>query len=271
MHGSMRWPLRLAVAGIAVLHGAAEPAYEADILRWREHRRAALTAPDGWLTLVGLHWLRDGENTLDGLGIFRLAGNRVWFRPDQKAVERLLRDDSSGAPDEIRAGARVATLIRRGDRLGVRVRDASGGAVRKFRGLEYYPIDEAYRVEATLLPYQGARVARVATVVDGLSQEFEVPGVLRFRLRGRDCELEPLLSEGKLFLIFRDRTSGRTTYPAGRYLYAELPVNGRTMLDFNKAYNPPCAFTRYATCPLPPRRNRLKVAVKAGEKNYVPE
>jgi uncharacterized protein (DUF1684 family) len=267
----MRCARGLAVVALAVLHAAADPACQADVLRWRQQRVAALTAPDGWLSLVALHWLRDGENTVDGFGIFRLAGQQVWFRQDRQRAEKPLRDDSSGSPDEIKEGTRIATLIRRGDRFGVRVRDAGGAALRKFRGLQYYPIDQAYRVEATLLPYQGRRVTRVATVVDGLSQKFETPGILRFRLRGRDCELEPLLSEGKLFLIFRDQTSGKTTYPAGRYLYAELPANGRTVLDFNKAFNPPCAFTKYATCPLPPRRNRLTVAVEAGEKTYIPE
>lgn len=272
----MRGLARLGFTALVLTAAPAATSHEAEVLQWRESRRVALLAPDGWLNLAGLEWLRAGDNPVEPFGVFRIEGTEVHYQPGDRAVllngeparTTVLRDDSESAPDELTAGTRTATVIRRGDRTGLRIRDTDSPYRRDFRGLEYFPIDASYRVEAALVPHKARRTVSVATVVGGLRQEFESPGILHFRLQDTDCQLEPLISGDRLFLIFRDRTGGKTTYPAGRYLYADLPVEGRTVLDFNKAYNPPCAFTPHATCPLPPRRNRLAVAVEAGEKDY---
>ena len=150
------------------------------------------------------------------------------------------------------------------------MKDPEAPARKAFRGVARFPVDPAWRVEAEFVPYATPQTRAIPTVL-GTSEPMSAPGLLRFRLKGRAFTLEPLIEDPahpELFIIFRDASSGRDTYPAGRFLYAAMPKDGKVVLDFNRAYNPPCAFSHFATCPLPPKRNDLPISVRAGEKDY---
>ena len=270
-----------------------DPAYRARIDAWRKARVAALTAETGWLSLVGLYWLEPGPNAfgssadaavvIPGAAVPPVAGTldlaadgtvTVHVRPDaavtmngEPVSEAVLRSDASGGPDTLRMGDVRFYVIARGGRLAVRVKDPASPTRQNFKGIEYFPVDPAFRVEGTFEPYPEPRQVTVPTAA-GTQATTQAPGVVRFTLEGREMTLQAW-DEGKdLFFVFRDATSGKQTYGAGRFLDAAPPEPGsRTVvLDFNEAYNPPCAFTPYATCPLPPEENALPVAVTAGEK-----
>lgn len=232
--------------------------YVAGIEQWRRDKEAALKADNGWLTVAGLHWLREGTNSIEGRQ-FSLRGDKVLYR------DQVLRPDTP--EDGITAGTKTLLVIKRADRFAIRVRDTRSPFRKQFTGLTWYPVQPASRVVARWIPYAAPRKRSVATVVN-VDEQYEAPGVAEFTLGARTLRLEPVLSEGQYFFIFKDRTAGKTTYPAGRFLYTEPARDGRVIIDFNKAYNPPCAFTPYATCPLPRKENHLPVAIEAGEKNY---
>jgi uncharacterized protein (DUF1684 family) len=182
----------------------------------------------------------------------------------------LRHDADENGPTIVQMGSIRFNVIKRGERFGLRVKDANARTRTEFAGLEYYPIDSQWRVEARLDPYNPIKKIPIDDVT-GMRSESDSPGALVFTLDGKEYRLDPVLEEGsdELFLIFRDDTSKDETYPAGRYLYAARPgPDGKTVIDFNKAYNPPCAFTPFATCPLPPLQNRLKTRIEAGEKRY---
>jgi uncharacterized protein (DUF1684 family) len=188
-----------------------------------------------------------------------------------KAITRLeLRDDSAGDPTVLRVSSIGFYVIRRGDRLAVRIKDAESPAREAFTGIDYFPIDPAWRSQARFEPYEPPRTSRVPTVV-GVDETYEVPGVLAFEHRGEVHRLDVFLEQGEtdLFLVFGDLTNRAETYGGGRYLYTPPPgTDGTVVLDFNKAYNPPCVFTPFATCALPLPQNRLPIRVEAGEKLY---
>lgn len=268
--------------------------YRASVDAWHADREARLAAEDGWLTLIGRDWLKPGVNLLGSAptaevrlpawaaparaATFLLEGGKVRFRPEPgsgltlngaPATEAVLRTDADGRPDQLRAGRVVMYLIQRGDRVAVRLKDPEHPARKGFHGVPRYPVDPAWRVEATFEAYATPQVRAIPTVL-GTTEPMQAPGLLRFRLGGRELTLEPLLDDPahpELFIIFRDRTSQSGTYPSGRFLYADLPRNGKVVLDFNRAINPPCAFTLFATCPLPPPQNLLDLAIPAGEKD----
>jgi hypothetical protein len=251
-------------------------------------------AEDGWLSLIGRDWLSPGENTLGSApgstvllpawaapakaGLFLLEGTTVRFRPfpgsglllnGQPAVEAVLKSDADGQPDLLKAGRVTFYVIRRGARLGIRIKDAEAPTRKAFHGVPRYPVDPAWRVEADFIPYVPAQTRAIATVL-GTSEPMTTPGLLRFKVGGREVTLEPMVEDPEhpeLFLIFKDTTSTQGTYPAGRFLYAAMPKNGKVVLDFNRAINPPCAFSNFATCPLPPKQNQLEIAITAGEKD----
>jgi uncharacterized protein (DUF1684 family) len=268
-------------------------AYTRSINDWRARREAGLRADDGWLTLVGLHWLREGANSVGGrptadvplpegsapaaVGTIELAGGLVRFRPAPAGGVRIngaparpqpLRPQP-GAYDVVTTGSVTFFVIKRGDRYGVRVRDAENPARRNFAGLRWYPVREHYRVTATFVPHQSPTSILIANVL-GTVEPWPTPGKVVFTLDGREFTLHPVLDGAdarELFLIFRDATSGSDTYGGGRFLYAGMPKNGQVVLDFNKAESPPCAFTPFATCPLPPKENALPIRIEAGEMN----
>jgi uncharacterized protein (DUF1684 family) len=278
----------LFAAAIAVL--AADSSYEQQLLKWRADRLAELTADDGWLTVVGLFWMHPGKNRAGSgggmdlkmappappeLGTFALESERVSFRTAPgvavRAAGRLVTADIPIEMDKtvLEHGPLRMMVIHRGKRVGLRVRDRDSAARRAFKGLEYFPIQESRRVRAHLEPFDPPRHIPIINVL-GDETDLVSPGRLVFELDGVTYSLDALYETAEkkdLFIIFRDRTSGESTYPAGRYMHMPLPANGETEVDFNRAYNPPCAFTEFATCPLPPKQNWLKVRIEAGEKN----
>ena len=271
-------------------------AYPAEIQKYRESREARLKREDGWLTLVGLFWLDQGPNSFGSdkankivmpakapakMGTLTLQDGHVTLTPDPSAnlkikdaavaapVE-LLPDTNEAGPTRVDVGAMHFLVIKRGERYGIRVRDPENAARAHFEGLDYYPTDERWRVTAQLEPHNPPKNIPITNIV-GMTSDSPSPGTLVFQLNGETYRLDPILEEGsdELFIIFRDATSRDATYPAGRYLYAQAPgPDGKVIVDFNKAYNPPCAFTPYATCPLPPLQNRIPIRVEAGEKKY---
>lgn len=271
-------------------------AYKADIQQWRAERAARLKSEDGWLTLVGLRWLKPGDNSFGSaeaadltigdsalpahVGSFHLADRQVSFQP--AAGVKVLHDgepvsgsiqmapDSSGDPTVLDHGPVSFYVIERGDQLGVRVKDSQSPTRVNFHGLDYFPINPDYRVEAHFEPYKPAKQIPIMNVL-GMKLSMPSPGALVFTLKGKEYRLDPVLEspgDNDLFVMFRDQTSGKSTYGAGRFLYVPMPENGKTVIDFNKAYNPPCVFSNFATCPLPPHQNWLKVPIRAGEKVY---
>ena len=235
----------------------ADTQYLAAIQTWRKQREESLTADDGWLTVSGLHWLEPGNNTVEGQR-FVLSGRQVTLDG------ALLKPDVPGPADMITRGDLTLFVIARGGRFAIRVRDKQSVLRKQFRGLRWYPVQPEYRVTAKWTPYEKPQPRSIPTVV-GIPEEMLAPGVAEFSLHGQTLRLEPVLDGRRLFFIFKDPTAGRTTYPAGRFLYTDPPVSGTVILDFNTAYTPPCGFTPYATCPLPPRVNHLAVVVEAGE------
>jgi uncharacterized protein len=268
-----------------------ETPYSAEIQKYRAAREAELGADDGWPTVAGLFWLKPGKNVAGSdkashvvlpakaptrLGVFELNGRDVVFSADSSAQvtaggKRVTRQAlADGEEHALAAGDLRLFIIRRGDRVGVRMRDLRSPMRQAFKGLEYYPIRPQYRVRARFVPYDTPRRIPIPNVL-GQNPEMVSPGYVEFTLNGKALRLEPVYETDEqtdLFFIFKDLTSRGETYPAGRFLHAPLPEKGEVILDFNKAYNPPCAFTDFATCPLPPKQNQLAVRIEAGELAY---
>jgi uncharacterized protein (DUF1684 family) len=190
---------------------------------------------------------------------------------DGQPVSSLeLSADTSGHPTALASGTLRFFVIERAGNLGVRVRDLNNPHRTGFKGLSYFPVSTAWLFDARFEPYQPAHRIRIINIL-GMEQEYESPGAVVFEKDGREWRLDAVLEEPgdrELFIMFADATSGHETYGAGRFLYVPLPSAGHTRLDFNKAYNPPCALNDFATCPLPPLENHLKLRVEAGEKTY---
>ena len=267
--------MRCAAALLIAMALSAASTYQTEITQWREKRVSALKADGGWLTVAGLFWLKEGANSVgkggendivlpDGpahAGTIQLERGKV----TEGTPPRELKPDSA---DVWKIGRLSLFVIKRGDRFAIRLKDPDSEYRRDFHGLDYFPASEAYRVTARF-------VAEPKTIpilnIIGQTEESQCPGYAVFHLAGQELKLYPILEEPgakELFYIFKDQTSGKETYGAGRFLYSDLPKDGQVVLDFNKAYNPPCSFTPYATCPLPPPENRLPVRVEAGEKKY---
>jgi uncharacterized protein (DUF1684 family) len=268
-------------------------AYREEIQKWREGYEANLKKDGSWLTLAGLYWLKEGENSF-GSGVNNaivlppgsapeIAGTFVFH---DAAVRLNVRDgapllingeparggmtvkaDSSGKPDRISLGRLTMIVIQRGARYGIRMWDNASQARSDFRGTRWFPVKESYRITAQFVTYSQPKMIPILNIL-GDTEASPSPGYATFELEGMKLRLEPIAEDNRLFFMFKDLTSGKQTYPAGRFLYSGLPKDGKVALDFNKAQNPPCAFTRYATCPLPPRQNHLAVAIDAGELNH---
>ena len=268
--------------------------YSREIEHWRAQRIARLTAPDGWLSLTGLYWLEPGPSALgsatdnaivlakapahlgviewraDGTLALHLDADSGARVDGQRTPEAILRDDREPNPTRVSVGSVNFIVIDRGGRKALRVRDSEAETRTHFAGIEAFPVDPAWRVVADWIPFDPPQTLETANVI-GQMERYPVPGKAVFEREGRTHELLPVIEvpgDSQLFLIFADATSGRETYGAARFLYADPPRDGRIVLDFNKAYNPPCAFTAFATCPLAPPENRLDLRVTAGEKKY---
>ncbi|WP_080240444.1 DUF1684 domain-containing protein [Spirosoma rigui] len=281
----------LALAGFR----ADDPAYQAQLDSWHRQRVESLKSENGWLNLAGLFWLKEGVNeagadpgndltfpvgkTPAELGIFKLAKGTVQFEPapgtmvqaDGKPILGTATVFSAdlAKPVTLAHGSLRWFVIKRGDRYAVRLRDLENPLLSAFKGIDRFPANEAYRVSARL---EKPTVARTIPILDVTGQTSQQPlaGTLVFTLAGKTYRLDAV-GEGqdKLFILFGDATNTHETYGSGRFLYADKPgPDGLTMLDFNQSINPPCAFTPFATCPLPPKQNRLAVAIPAGEKVF---
>ena len=248
-----------------------DPAYEQEIKTWQSNRAARLKAEDGWLSLVGLQWLNAGDNALAGTGKFVLNNGKVTYTPDAGGAPMELRDDTDPAgPTVIQQGTKRITVIKRNDKYGLRIKDANSPARTHFRGLDYFPVNPKWRFVARFEPYNPPHKVPITNVL-GMTSDETSPGQLAFDVDGQTYRVQPILEQGEKdwFLIFKDATAGHETYAAARYVYTHPPgPDGTTVLDFNKAYNPPCAFTTYATCPLPPPQNKLPFRIEAGERKY---
>jgi uncharacterized protein len=277
----------------AVVYG--QSTFTTENRKWREKRNTELKAEDGWLTVAGLHWLKEGvtrigtdRNQVDVLlplksgpgkvGTLELKNAVVTLKVedgvevvvDKKPVREFEMKFEEGAkpPLPFMIGSLHLQVIKRSDRYALRVRNKNSPARLEFRGLRWYPPQKSYRVVANFTPYDQPKEMIFDNVL-GSQVKMKSPGTLSFELQGQKFELRPVIEdEKKLFIVFRDLTTGKTTYGAGRFLYAELPKDGKVVLDFNRAENPPCAFTKFATCPLPPRQNHIKLAIRSGELNY---
>lgn len=281
--------------GAQAERAAADAAFVAEHDAWRAEREESLLAPDGWTGVVGLHWIeldahflgsQSGMRLAKGpprLGMLQRRDGRLYFTPErgvavsvdgEPVTRRIeLHDDRSGTPTlvDFDDGLGQFGIIRRGGRQAVRVRHLEADTRTHFTGIEYWPVDAGWRIEGRFLAHPPGRTMEIPLIVGG-SEAIANPGVVEFERDGLVHRLEALDDgSGGLLLILADRTSGQGSYGAGRYLDAAAPdAQGRVVLDFNRAYNPPCAFTNHATCPLPPPGNRLDLAITAGEKAHAP-
>lgn len=263
-----------------------QPTYANEIKKWRDEREATLKAPDGWLSVAGLFWLQPGKNRAGSAagcpvalpsrapadaGDFEVKGDKVEFHAAKgvpailkgKPVQKVqLKPDSD---EVLQIGDLKLALIKRGERVAIRMRDNESAMRRNFRGLQWYPPKPAWKVTARFVPQPKTMFFDSQT---GDKQQMESPGYVEFTRAGKKFRLTPVQEDDRLFFVLRDKTAGKTTYAASRFLYADSPKSGSVILDFNKAYNPPCVFTPYATCPLPPPENRLSIPIEAGELMY---
>jgi uncharacterized protein (DUF1684 family) len=291
----MRWALALVLwSAMGDPTGSGDAAYDKEIEAWRKAREDRLRSDEGWLTVAGLYWLEEGDNRFGSdqtatvvlpahsaparAGVFRVHGKKVSVvvapgakvtAGGQPVTEKELRSDVPGPPDVLALGAVRLFVIERGGKMAIRLRDLESPARRNFKGVRWFPTRKEYRVVGKFIPHPSPKQLSIPNVL-GMVESMESPGVVVFRLQGQELRLEPVYEtpeRNELFFIFRDRTSGHETYGAGRFFYAENPRNGEVVIDFNKAYTPPCGFTRFATCPLPPRSNHLPVRIEAGELN----
>jgi uncharacterized protein len=286
-------------------------AYAKEIEEWHQERWQELNGESGWLTLVGLFWLKEGANKCGSdsvndivlpkekvsrlFGEFNLEQGRVFFQPlqdeisiDGKDVTTVLKEkrgssimnfeptielksDAENKPTIVSFRSLTFQIIKRGDKFALRIKDSQNPDRLNFKGTEFYPSDVNWRIDAQFEPYNPPKPMPITNVL-GMENPENSLGAVKFEVDGKEYRLDAITekNEPRLFMIMADKTSGKETYPAGRYLYVNPPdASGRVVIDFNKAFSPPCAFTKFATCPLPPRQNRLLIAIVAGEK-YTP-
>ncbi len=279
-----------------------DSAWSQSLIAWRAQREKEIAASDGWLTLIGMDWLKPGVNLVgtaadcgirvqaqapEHIGLLTVSGNTVQLlAPSGGFPEGLTVDGALAREGPLTIdGAKPSTIawhglsmmvLDRGGRYALRIKDADTPARSSFHGLKWYDPDPRFRVTAQWTPFYPAKVEKIPTVL-GTTLDLPSPGYAAFVLDGQPYRLQPVIEAGderELFFILRDRTSETTTYSTGRYLHAELPDHGldqpgKVVLDFNLLYNPPCAYTTFATCPLPPEENRLLVSIPAGEQRYL--
>jgi uncharacterized protein len=263
--------------------------------QWKAKRVANLTSETGWLTLVGLYWLKTGDNSFgrassnrivldhpslaatsgtfkvrDGTVTFAAAPGATITHDKAPVTSIVMNPDTTGKATTLASGSLRFFVIERAGRLGIRVRDVDHPGRAHFQGLEYFPASDAWIVDARFEPYPADKRIPIVNIL-GMTEQMVSPGAIVFAKDGREWRLDAILEapdDTELFLMFADSTSARETYGAGRFIYIPLPREGHVTVDFNRAYNPPCAFNEFATCPLPPAQNRLQMRVDAGEKKY---
>jgi uncharacterized protein (DUF1684 family) len=285
--------LTFALALPALADDIADTAWRKEVEAFRKERVEDLKKEDGWFTLVGLFWLDEGENRFGSdpegkvvlpegkspktAGVLVRQGEKVSVKVEpgvkvtsggEPVTAKELAADVTGEPTVLEMGSVSFFVIQRGDKVGVRVKDKQSAALAAFHGLDTYPIQPAWRVEARFEPYDPPKTVKIPNIL-GQVADSPAPGAIVFDWQGKTYRLDALGDPAKgLSLIFADQTNGKETYGAGRFLETEAVKDGKVVVDFNLAYNPPCAFTSFATCPLPPAQNRLALRVEAGEKKY---
>ena len=282
--------LLLLAAGVCLGAMEASP-YQQSVETWRQSYEAKLKADDGWLTVSALLWLHEGENTFGsdpgsavvlpysyvpakaGYFDFHAGKTVIHVNPGVpitlagKPVQSMeLRPDSK--EDRLKIGDLTFFVHASGKRYAIRVKDKNSDLRKNFKGLHWFPVNEAYRFNARFVGYPKPREVEITNLLGDRGATY-FSGYVAFVLGGKEYRLDAEDDgSGALFIVFRDLTSKTDTYQAARFLDADAPKDGHVDIDFNKAYNPPCAYNPYATCPLPSSRNRLPVEIPAGEKRY---
>jgi uncharacterized protein (DUF1684 family) len=264
--------------------------YEKELEAWREARIERLKSKTGWLNLAGLYWLKEGENTFGSdssnsiifppnakafYGILQKTGDSILFKASENAeikikgeivTEKNLDSDALGNPSLMESGSLAWFIIKRDGKSGIRLRDYNHPRIAKLDHIPYYETSVNWRIVADFIPFDSIRKIETATIIGG-KEISNCPGELVFRKGLKKYRLLPFSGGEEFFIIFADKTNGIETYGNGRFLYSALPdSSNKVILDFNKAYNPPCAFSPFATCPMPPRENILDLRIEAGEK-----
>ena len=263
--------------------------YAEEITQWRNDRLARLKSRTGWLNLAGLYWLQEGQNTFGSdssnnivfpssapafIGMIERRGDSIYLRSASAPVKindiiagnLKLRDDATGKPDIMTVDSFAWHIIKRGTQYGIRLRDYNSALANELDSVPCFNPNLKWMVTAEYKPFAKPEIQKVQTVI-GVEAEIRIPGELIFRINGKKMRLLPVETEDGLSVIFGDLTNGYETYPAGRYLDTSKPdSSNHVVIDFNKAYNPPCAYTPYATCQLPHRDNILPVKIESGEK-----
>ena len=295
----------LAICPGAVIESAATPAdqaaYRAEVEKWRKEREDSIASKNGWLSVAGLFFLKEGRNLFgrdaaNGLvlpasappraGWFEVRQGRVFARINRGVTAtfnkqliqpgediELKETDDLGKGDSLVLGALTLFVHMSGEKLAIRMLNAESALLKGFTGLRWFPIDPAYRVVARFAPFDAPKPVEVPNILGDL-ERYTSPGMLTFMLNGKECRLQPFQvgreGRSRFFIVFKDLTSGKETYGAARFVNASLPKEGATIIDFNRAFNPPCAYNPFTTCPLPLPSNRLNVRILAGERKYPP-
>ncbi|MBV8865623.1 MAG: DUF1684 domain-containing protein [Acidobacteriaceae bacterium] len=265
----------VSIAGVLV----GSDSYSVSIRKWQADRDAGLRAPDSWLTLVGLFWLKPGKNTIGTAGdndfvlpkgsapghagIFRLEGGKLVYIGANGSPRSMSFDEEKPTP--VHVGTVSLYAIKREDRFAIRAKDSASPVLKNFQGMKYFPINPQFHFQAKFVPE--AKKIPILNILGRTDME-DSPGIVEFTYARHTYHLRPIFEGKTLFFLFKDMTNKTQTYQAGRMLNTPLPVNGKVDLDFNRSYNPPCTFTPYATCPLPPKENILPFPVEAGELRY---
>lgn len=262
---------------------------------WRSERDKEMRSPLSWLTIAGLYWLEEGESSFGsgpsnriilpshssppsaGKFIFKkgkikvVANKGAGLKVAGKEIKKIfLKGDDAGRSDVVELGELRMWVIKRGERYAIRLRDLNAPAYKNYKGLDFFPPSKKFKIEADFIPYPDSKTVTVKTIIN-TEYDMTSPGYVRFMIDGKEYRLDAFRGDAKgkkLFFIFRDETNGKETYEPGRFMVSDILDNGKVDLNFNRAYNPPCAYTPYATCPLASPQNWLKVRIEAGEKKY---
>jgi uncharacterized protein len=270
----------------------AQTSYKREVQKWRTNHETELKSEDSWFALAGLFWLKNGVNTIGvgekydiqltenfkngKFGEINFENNTTTLKVENGVEattngilisQMVLVSDVNKKQTIVKTGSQTFYVIKREEKFGIRLKDSNTKARRDFKHLNWFPIDSNLRVIADFEPFSEPKEILIPNMIGG-NFKMKSEGILKFKLNGKDFSLQPVEEDGKFFIVFRDLTSKTETYGVGRFLYAEKSKDNKVILDFNKAENPPCAYTTFATCPIPPTQNRLKIAIKGGEKRY---